>query len=585
MTKTFYSSNYHSSKALIIGIDDYQHTKKLDNAVNDAKALKDILVQNFLFDEEDVCLLLDGDATKEKIEASFMDFSKVSIDLDDRILFFFAGHGHTLSGRGGDTGFLMPVDADISKRASMIRWDYFTRSSTLIRAKHMLFIIDACYGGTALSRSVSSGSHRLMGDMISRLSYQILTSGKADESVSDGNGPRDGHSLFMGHLLDGLEGRATLTNSNVMTAQSLMSYMYSKVGADAFSDQTPHYGHLEGDGDFIFNPSQNAEGQDEPQVEGQQSLIQYPIDQDYSKESQLISQEKLNRLIVDPVNRIELEGHIDKMLRDYILEIESSQFDPSIEPNDDLINLRVSRCHAIVKPLCTVGVLISKWADTDYQFYLLQKIIKRISDPAINPTPGGYTIWSSLKWYPITIFYYSSGISALSVNNFKVLKSILEAQIPVFNYSDLEEPAFVQQLEQMNEIWESVFKRLPDRERQFVPMSELLFDQLQSVLDELLFLGSDYEKLFDLFEVLTSFYYAYHTKDPSGDIWVSPGRYAYKHNGHFSEHNPLDNFIKDVGKVNEDWIGFKSKLFPGTTTTFDRYAAKIKEHMKRLPIH
>ncbi len=584
MSRPIYSSKYNQSKALIIGIDNYPHVKKLDNAASDARALKKKLVEDFSFEDNNICLLIDQEATKEKIESKFMAFSDDSTDQEDRLLFFFAGHGHVLSGRRGNTGFLVPFEADISKRSTLIRWDYFTRSSSLIPAKHMLFIIDACYGGTALSRDVNQGSHRLLGDMIGRLSYQILTSGKADETVSDGNGPRKGHSLFMGHLLAGLDGAATLANSQVITAQSLMFYMYNRVGSDVFSEQTPHYGYLDGEGDFVFNPTIEDEDHALPQEVGGQQFVQYPIVPNKSTNRASLSLKELKRLIGDHANRIELEGHIDQLLRSYRLETESDELDPGIEPNEELINSRVSHYHEIMKPLVTAGVLLSKWADTDHQFYLLQKIIKRIADPVINPIPG-YSMWTALRWYPLTMFYYTTGISALSVNNYTSLRAILETKIPVFNYSDREELAFIQLLGEMNSIGDAIFKRLPDRKRQFVPMSELLFDQFQSLLDKLLFLGGDYEKFFDLFEVLTSFYYAYETKQPDDDIWVFPGRYAYKHNGHISKFNPLDNFIEEVGKKDEDWIGFKSKLFPGTTTTFNRYAAKIKADIARRPIY
>jgi hypothetical protein len=38
----------------------------------------------------------------------------------------------------------------------------------------------------------------------------------------------------------------------VLTANGLMAYVYQKVGQDNRSQQTPHYGHLEGDGDFVL---------------------------------------------------------------------------------------------------------------------------------------------------------------------------------------------------------------------------------------------------------------------------------------------------------------------------------------------
>jgi hypothetical protein len=34
--------------------------------------------------------------------------------------------------------------------SGLIRWDELTRNADLITAKHMLFVMDACYGGLAL---------------------------------------------------------------------------------------------------------------------------------------------------------------------------------------------------------------------------------------------------------------------------------------------------------------------------------------------------------------------------------------------------------------------------------------------------
>ena len=39
---------------------------------------------------------------------------------------------------------------------------------------------------------------------------------------------------------------------DILTATALMIYVYSKVSNDIHSNQTPHYGHFEGDGDFVL---------------------------------------------------------------------------------------------------------------------------------------------------------------------------------------------------------------------------------------------------------------------------------------------------------------------------------------------
>src|SRR5439155_10124504 len=110
-------------------------------------------------------------------------------------------------------------------------WDDLTRNSELIRAKHMLFVMDACYGGLALTRNTQPGSARFLKDMMLRYSRQVLTAGKANEVVADSGGPLPAHSVFTGHLIEGLRGKATAANG-VITANGLMAYVYQSVAND-----------------------------------------------------------------------------------------------------------------------------------------------------------------------------------------------------------------------------------------------------------------------------------------------------------------------------------------------------------------
>ena len=60
---------YDNSYAVIVGINEYTHTNspKLKYAVNDAKAIKGLLVKKFGFKNENIQLLLDKDATFSSI--------------------------------------------------------------------------------------------------------------------------------------------------------------------------------------------------------------------------------------------------------------------------------------------------------------------------------------------------------------------------------------------------------------------------------------------------------------------------------------------------------------------------------------
>ena len=102
---------------------------------------------------------------------------------------FFAGHGVTIDGQHGQIGYLVPVDGDSQRLSSLLRWDDLTRNADVIPAKHILFIMDACYSGLAMNRTVTPGTQRFLSNMLQRFSRQVITAGKADEKVADGGGP------------------------------------------------------------------------------------------------------------------------------------------------------------------------------------------------------------------------------------------------------------------------------------------------------------------------------------------------------------------------------------------------------------
>jgi len=189
-----------------------------------------ILLSVKVYRKEDIVYLIDDAATKDNICHEFMKLAK-NVDCDERILIFFAGHGTTHSAIRGEVGYLIPYDADTHDLSSLIRWDDLTRNSELIRAKHMLFIMDACYGGLALSRGLHAGSARFLKDMMLRYSRQVLTAGKADEVVSDSGGSIPNHSVFTGHLIEDLKGKA-YTQDEILTANGLMAYVFNKVATD-----------------------------------------------------------------------------------------------------------------------------------------------------------------------------------------------------------------------------------------------------------------------------------------------------------------------------------------------------------------
>jgi len=153
---------YAASRALVVGINQYSNVSPLSYAVNDAEAIAELLVDAFKFPPGNVQVLLNEEATRSNVMESFLGFAGDKCSPDDRIVFFFAGHGHTRPGRRQEIGYLIPVDGDIDNLASLVRWDDLTRNAELIPAKHLLFVMDACYGGLALVRALAPGSVRFV---------------------------------------------------------------------------------------------------------------------------------------------------------------------------------------------------------------------------------------------------------------------------------------------------------------------------------------------------------------------------------------------------------------------------------------
>jgi uncharacterized caspase-like protein len=153
---------YRESWAAVIGIDNYQNWPKLRYAANDAQGVRDMLVQKYKFKPQNVFLLLNQDATRQNIQSLLGDKlgNPEMVKREDRVFVFFAGHGATRKlPSGRDLGYIIPVDADLSNyQGQSISMTNFQDIAESIPAKHLLFVMDSCYSGLALTRGGSVAS-------------------------------------------------------------------------------------------------------------------------------------------------------------------------------------------------------------------------------------------------------------------------------------------------------------------------------------------------------------------------------------------------------------------------------------------
>lgn len=249
--KVSISTDYQNSWAIVIGINDYAKWPKLQYAVQDANSIRDTLVNNLGFSNDKVLTLTNADATRNNILALFHDkLGHGDLKKDDRVFVFFAGHGATRKlSSGRNLGYIIPVDSDPEQiSVDAIPMTDLQNIAESLAAKHVLFVMDACYSGMGLTRG--GGSSAFLRENARRMGRQMLTAGGADQMVADG-GP-NGHSVFTWTLLQALSGKADLNGDGMITATELAAYIAPAVSS--VSQQTPAFGSLPGSegGEFVF---------------------------------------------------------------------------------------------------------------------------------------------------------------------------------------------------------------------------------------------------------------------------------------------------------------------------------------------
>ncbi len=250
---------YKDSHALVIGNGAYplkNGWNPLPGAVNDVREVAEVLERHGF----NVALKID--VTKAEFNKAFSDFIyKSGKDKDNRLLFYYAGHGYTTkSATGEDLGYLVMLDTPHPENAAefdlhSVDMVKFVSDSKKIHAKHVLFMFDSCFSGTVLNlRNRVTPPH--ITDRIKNPVRQFITAGRADEPVPD-------RSEFKKAFLNLLEGRVNEpTPDGYLTGVELGDYLYRTV--PKFSQgQHPQHGKIHDQqlntGDFVFVLAQNRQ--------------------------------------------------------------------------------------------------------------------------------------------------------------------------------------------------------------------------------------------------------------------------------------------------------------------------------------
>ncbi|MEQ1854817.1 MAG: caspase family protein [Longimicrobiales bacterium] len=250
-----------------IGIDAYDHYppwKTLDNAVNDVRAMRQTLVDQYSFESPDEWILTDSAATHQAIRQLVLRDLRAGLEATDNLVFFYAGHGsNTADVIGADTvghtGYIVPRDAKFPAHQDPSQ--YYEIEDLLediagLPARHILVILDSCYSGFAVEGGFKTRGGEEMtqqvSDLVGRRSRRVITSAQSDQEAADGGTDFPSNSLFTGWLTEGLRRAAEggpsdepspdADDDGLVTVTELYSFVRGRVGSDSQSRQTPDFG-------------------------------------------------------------------------------------------------------------------------------------------------------------------------------------------------------------------------------------------------------------------------------------------------------------------------------------------------------
>ncbi len=258
---------YQNSHALLIGISDYQNGwPDLPGVRKDMALVQEALEENG-FEVTPI-----NDPSSEDLKKIFDLFvSLYGRDPENRLLIYFAGHGHSqLQTYGTTMGYLVPTDAPdpqqdlngfLDKALDLQMIDVYSKR---IQSKHALFLFDSCFSGElfALSRAVPQE----IASNTTKPVRQYITSGSDNETVPD-------QSVFREQFINGIDGDADANSDGYVTGSELGQFLFSSVTKYTNNYQTPQYGKIRDrnldQGDFVFAVQSDFVSQTELQLEEQ----------------------------------------------------------------------------------------------------------------------------------------------------------------------------------------------------------------------------------------------------------------------------------------------------------------------------
>ncbi len=233
---------YSGSFALLAGAYDYSAADGWPSLYKPGEDIREVraILERHGFEVE----LLENPTGEQLEEALDTFYLEHGGEAGHRLVFYYAGHGHTeVTLHGVKLGYLVPVDAGDPKRdrtflQDLFGMERFREYAIRSNANDLLFMFDSCFAGTVFKATLScvppdcaplDKSSVTLPELVARPVRMFMTAGDEKERVPD-------QSLFRQMITRALAGEADSDTDGFILGRELGTFVQTSVVARQRAD-------------------------------------------------------------------------------------------------------------------------------------------------------------------------------------------------------------------------------------------------------------------------------------------------------------------------------------------------------------
>lgn len=225
-----------SNYLFLIGVNTYLHQNNLSSSVKDCTDFKNVLLDKFDFEEQNIYEIYNENATNKKTQDAFRGYIK-QLTEEDNLIIYYSGHGEY--DEVSKTGYWVTYEG--SDYTNFLSNHTIVNYINNLKCKHVFLISDACFSNSLLL----SGTFKKTAEYFEKQSRWALTSAYHEAKDSD----ESSNTLFCETILEFLE----LTDKD-FRVNELIEFVKSKFEVNQF--QAPQGAPLQINshkgGEYIF---------------------------------------------------------------------------------------------------------------------------------------------------------------------------------------------------------------------------------------------------------------------------------------------------------------------------------------------